>query len=481
MNVLIIANQTSSELAALTRESCLSMLPIAGKPLIEHTLESVARFSPETTTIIASRGLDSIRDFIGSGERWGLLIDVVSSRPNEPISKLQKNNEKLFTGDLLIVECNRLRGFAFNDFLQAVEEIKSSAIAFSAMTQEQPAGVHLVKNSLQEGTVDLSSVDIEQISMPEAYSWDLKTPVDLHNINMLAATGKIPTITTRGKERALGMTTGFMTQIHPRSLEAGCVHAGNHCRVHPTCTLTGNVVLNHGVVVDRHSKLENTLVLNQTYVGENLDIKNAILSGDLLIRVDTGAVVEVTDRFLTAKLGENLYDTHFANVTNQLIGIVLFLVSLPLWPIALLWSFANSPHRPVKQYSYLGNKVGRGISGRKVFSTVEFAAQPKLLKKLPLVLAIATGHIRLVGVSLCTPNELSDRTDSWETVRNSAPVGALGPTQLYLSDDVSIDEKILTDTIFAQQSSVMSSVQTCWQAIRAVLGFPVDQNNQAMG
>ena len=72
MHIIIIANHQPTALAPLTDNGSLAMLPIGGKPLIEHLLENVATVQHEKMTIVASRGFDTLRKFVGSGERWGL-------------------------------------------------------------------------------------------------------------------------------------------------------------------------------------------------------------------------------------------------------------------------------------------------------------------------------------------------------------------------------------------------------------------------
>jgi len=476
MNVLIIANHTSGELAPLIEDSALCLLKVAGKPIIEHTLEAVARFSPSSTTIVASRGLNALRQFIGSGERWGLVIDVVSSRPNESLIRLKRNNPRLFKDDLLIIECNRIRGFSYSDFLAEVKATDVEADQFSARTNGENAGLYFLRkaNNL-ETEISLNIV------MPAASTHTISNFQNYHNVNMLVAAGQIPTVLTRGKERSLGLTTGFMTRIHPRSIKSGRVHAGNNCRVHPSCALSGNVVLNNGVIIDRNSSIEDSLILSNTFVGENLEIKNAILRGDLLIRVDTGAVVQVTDRFLTAKLGESIYDAHFADISNRIFGVMLSILSIPLWPISLLMAVILRSDKIVKRKQFLSNKINARDGENRQFATFEFAVPHGLFRRLPLVLAIATGHIRLVGVSPVTPQELDDRTDGWETARNSAPSGALGPVQLFLSEATNANEKILTDAIFAQQSGKANSFHTCLQSLKLLFGMESKKHTDAFG
>jgi len=474
MNVIIIANRTSPGLSPLSDNECLAMLPIAGKPLLEHTLEAVARIKPTTVTVVGSRSLASIKRFVGIGAKWGLNLAVLSSRPNEPVNSLRRKQRDLFEGDVLVVECDRLCGFPLQEFL---DETPDDAVGwFVADTASGDAGLRRYRQPLSATDTETRQLTLSDmptvIPMKHYRVYPITTLKEFHEVNLQAAAGDIPNLTSRGRERAIGLTTGFMSKVHPRCLQLGKALVGNHCRVASNCILRGRVVINHGVVVDRGTRIEDSVIMDRTFLGENLHVKNAIVEGNTLIRVDTGAVVNITDRFLVAALGESLYNTHFADITNRLMGVMLCLLSLPLWPVALLVGWMNRPRQPYCRMQYVGNKAAPQVGEVVTFNTIEFSCERAWLRRLPLVLAIASGHIRLVGVSICAPDELGDRTDSWQTIRDSYPSGALGPTQLHLPN-ASTDEKIMADAIFAQQAATSTSAQVCWQAVRMMLGLRV--------
>lgn len=475
MKILIIANQAPKDLDLLTRGKCVAMLPVAGKPLLEHTLEAVTRLEHPTVdfadiTIVASRGLTELRHYIGNGDKWGLGISVSSSRPNAAATSLRITRDLMRDDDVLLIECDRLRSFSFTEFINEakVAEAKIPDLAFSASIDGINGGLHLLKKSptLQQG----SSINATPVEMLHGVVYPVTTGPEFHHANLAGASGDIKNLVTRGRERSLGLTTGFMTNIHPRCLKVGKLLAGNHCRAHRSSSFSGTVILNNGVVVDRNTSIENSVILDKTFIGENLQIKDSIVTGDMLIRVDTGAILQITDEFLTADLGEGIYETHFANITNRLMGLALSVLSLPLWPIALLFAVLSNADSPVTKASYVGNRDGKGPGGKKVFSTIEFNTSHGLLKRIPLVLNIALGDIRLVGVSQFTPAETEESNVSLEISRDKTPTGALGPSQLYLPGDSTVDERLLSDSIFSQQASVATSWQICWWALLRLVG-----------
>src|SRR5262245_13970577 len=59
------------------------MIPIAGKPLLEHQLELARRFDFRDVVILAHYRADLIQNHLGDGSRWGVELSVIVE--NEPL------------------------------------------------------------------------------------------------------------------------------------------------------------------------------------------------------------------------------------------------------------------------------------------------------------------------------------------------------------------------------------------------------------
>jgi len=343
-----------------------------------------------------------------------------------------------------------------------------------AWTSSEAAAIFLIRKAKGErlSPENFREQSLKRMCLPHSETYLIDTFKGLHQANLLAAAGKIAGITKRGRERTHGLTSGSMTHMEPQSLVDG---------VAPSCSLTGTVVVNNGVVIDRNTSIHDSLILNHTFIGENLDIRNSIVSGNVLVRVDTGAVLTVTDRFLIAHLGVSLYETHFASPVNRLVGVALALLSLPLWPIALCAAVIERPTAPIRRRTWLGNRHGRSVNGKLEFNTFEFDVQHPMLRQLPLVLSIIGGHVRLVGVSLFEPSELQSRSDSWQTLRDTAPCGVLGSTQLEFGPEASLEERMLNDAIFSQNRSLATTLKICWYSLKSLVVSPSKRRTDTDG
>lgn len=75
MKVVIIAGGQGTRIASVNSEIPKAMIPVGGKPVIEHQVELAKRYGyTELVFIIAHLG-DEIVNYFGDGEKWGVSID----------------------------------------------------------------------------------------------------------------------------------------------------------------------------------------------------------------------------------------------------------------------------------------------------------------------------------------------------------------------------------------------------------------------
>ena len=67
-----MAGGKGSRLATLSKGLPKPLVPVDGKPLLQHQLELLARHKVEQVTVLCGFGAAAISDFCGDGSRWGL-------------------------------------------------------------------------------------------------------------------------------------------------------------------------------------------------------------------------------------------------------------------------------------------------------------------------------------------------------------------------------------------------------------------------
>ena len=464
MRAVVLADRLGKELLPLTDQTCVALLSIAGKTLLEHALDDVVRAGIKDVVVIASAHADQVRVLVEDGRRWGVELTVVQSRGEEEPKALMKRLPANATGAMVWLRGDMFRPGLLSEFLRQAEGANRPVVhGFHA---GQFAGVSLLASG--KGKADLGSlhwpVMARGIPVPEPSDvkldagkvYRLVSLSEFHQASLDAIDGKVANLLIPGKETALGLTQGRYARVFPQSLKMGVAFVGSGSRVDASAEFHGRVAIADHVMVDKRARLTDTVVLPHTYIGELVDLRNAIIRGNDLIRVDRGTAMRVSDAFLLADLKETTIALSIEPLIHRLLGVVLLLFSLPLWPLAALAAKLESSGPMLAGKRLRGNRVAFGDFGQRErveFTAFEWCTRIPLLRYLPRLLAVINGDLRLVGVEPVTRGQAEQRVAEWEKLADSAPAGLIGPTQLRLEFDASEEERLMSDAFYAAHRS----------------------------
>ncbi|MCX7098237.1 MAG: NDP-sugar synthase [Methylococcales bacterium] len=304
MDVILFADRKGLELLPLTDDTCVPLLPLAGKMLIEHTLEALVAGGLRQAHIILSPFAEQVKAALGTGERWGMTLTYSTSRgeesPREELARLP------FTPSLpfLALRGDMARSGQCAAFLAAAEAINAPCV--HALFGGESAYMMLCRVTQHHGLESLNWT----AGLPSgAATVELDGSVAridsllaFHKVNLDAAAGRFTHLLIPGRQTALGFTQGRNTEAYPQNLKQGIALIGSQCHLHPSVELSGEVVIGDSVIIDRRVSIEASVVLPHTYIGEWVELRNAIVRGNDLIRVDHGSQLKISDAFLLADL-----------------------------------------------------------------------------------------------------------------------------------------------------------------------------------
>ncbi len=462
MRTIILADRLGHELFPLTDRTCPALLPVSGKSVLEHNIDMLANAGVKRVLIVIGSFADQIRTKFEYGRRWGIEIDYWGTRgeedPQAVLAQLPKgqhyDSQLIIRGDMLrtacIVEFLKQTESRTEPVLHGVSEGRSLGLCLCR--DDQADLMPLNWPMLIQGLPIASEASVE---ITDAHDFRMESLAAYHQTNLDAAAGRIPGLLIPGRQTALGLTQGRNSQVSSRSLKLGIAFVGSGSEVHPTAELNHEVVISDQVIIDRHAKLSDTVVLPNTYVGELVSLTNSIARGNDLIRVDIDTHVRVTDAFLLADLRQTTLGNGLSPLLNRIGGLLLLLLSLPLWPIALLSATQEKTSAQLIHSRRLrGNRIELtefGERQRNEFTAWEWATTRPLLRSLPRILAVVNGDLRLVGVEPVTTEQASHRTEEWERYADGAPAGLIGPTQLRYSSQTPEEERLLSDAYYVGQ------------------------------
>jgi len=204
-----------------------------------------------------------------------------------------------------------------------------------------------------------------------------------------------------------------------------------------------------------------------------VDLRNAIVRGNDLIRIDTLAILKISDTVLLDDLkNTGVLNKDLEATINRLAGVLLLLLSLPLWLLALVLALSQNRGKMYSVQILRGNKRlmdDLGVLQRTAFKAGEWQVKPPVLRYLPRILAVISGDLRLVGSLPVSLAAAEKRRDQWEKLADQAPAGLLGPTQLNLPIAASDEEKLLSDCVYAANYSGKANALCLLQSLQALM------------
>jgi len=462
MRALVFADRLGAELQPLTEKLSVPLLPVAGKELLIYTIEElVAAGFRDLVVVAAAHGEQVGATTLGEGERWGVNVRYVLSRGEETPSVVWSRLNLALDQAVLVLRGDVLRSPTVTGFLAAAQS-RSEPFAFCGEVDSR-GSLLLVRPGCENAGELLDSLHWgEPRPLPPEGGCDrpggslncLGGLSAFHRANLDLVAGRMPGLSVSGRTVALGFHAGRGAKVAAKSLKKGVAYVGARSRVDAAAELVGEVVIGDDVVVDRAATVRDSVILPRTYLGELVEIGNAIVAGDHLIRVDTGARLKISDAFLLGHLGGSGERARISG-WDRFLGSVLLALSLPLWPIAAIAAALSGQSPLLASRELVGNRPSEpriGTAGGR-FVARHWNTGIPVLRHLPRLLAVTRGDLRLVGVSPLSPQDSAERSEDWQLVRDQAPVGLLGPTQLTLSEDAPLEERLLSDAFYAREQN----------------------------
>jgi len=308
------------------------LLPVANRPLLDYWLETCAEQGIVHVQIILGDGAEEIEKFAGDGGRWGLHIQYGFARASEhPLDYLRQATGLWDDGVLFIAGplfLRRRQAFRPSGF-HSLEACRFSHAEETLFLFGKTAGEVAALLGGDEG----SPRGLEQIHIQPF-------PVDsipsFYGLNMKMVRGEFSRYVTAGYVESDGSSVGYNVLTPPSAHLRPPVIIGNDCRFGPMTTVGANVVIADHVIIDSHSELSNCIILQDTYIGRNLEINRKIVAGNRLISADDGTVIEIDDSWIVAR---NRPDMRTEDVVRYVIlwFIALGVSLVQLFPFCILY------------------------------------------------------------------------------------------------------------------------------------------------
>lgn len=292
MRAIILAESSQRNLSPLTKHMPHALLPLAGKSMLLHALEVLHRSSIRNVEVVAPTFHEELEDAVDLRPLLGMQVKFVPQ-----MYDLRHSKEHC-----LIIGLQTLVDIDWNDVFDQLGELEYHAqLAIKMMALSEPVAMLIppgFDGKVSDDWNDIYHTEAVQIPIPTERLVKSNSVSAYFNANVDMMKGKYKYLTSAGREFTTGHRASPKARINKKSILSKRGYFGSNSKVDKSASLFGNVVLGNNVVVDKGARVSDSIILDHTYIGANTDCINAIVSGGLMIKVDTGLCVELDDPVL---------------------------------------------------------------------------------------------------------------------------------------------------------------------------------------
>jgi len=388
--------------AGVLGERPWALLPIGSRPLLSYWLELCVDLGITDVQIILGRAAEYIEMFCGNGEKWGLNINYSLIRAeDDPQAYLSRDPERWRDGLLYIGEALFPRRRA--DF--TLENLQVLHEGCCVRHDGHPA-FFLSHNCADiDNFIRQKSCNSMACSASESARIDLTFICDVtqyYQLNMEIVRGEMSRYLSSGYSSRDKASIGYNVITPPSVTFTPPLAIGNDCRIGAISVIGPGTVISDHVLIDRQCEISDSIILSDTYVGRNLEIKGKIVSGNRIVDPEDGTCLEIEDPWLVAQTRPRDYMRDFLRAVFGW-EFALLLVVVQFIPFIFFYSIIRLLGR--------GRFVNRsywGIGGNKITIEHLVASTPvpslllmifygTSLDRFPQLLSVLSGKLWLCG------------------------------------------------------------------------------------
>jgi hypothetical protein len=400
------------------------LVPLLDKPLLQRGIEALVKAGCSRVHVFLGHSATALRNFLGEGERWG--IRITCHYRNSDLS-LGSNLRQLG------LEPEQHYFLANSDQLPPVVDADGGGRELAICWRDGEvarwtgwgvfSGAWLLNCSasefkvLEEGVLGDTQIQPVFADPPFAVTSHRELLRSVHRLM---------------DQRSQPVSMGRGSVVHPSAVVVGPVYIGNFVRIGPGVHLGPHAAVLDGALVDRGAHLVDCLVLPETYVGVDIEVRQAIAAPGKLSSIANDVVLTSLEPSFLAGVSRG-DGTAGRSLGLRLFLTVLQLLLLPLYGLArMLVPEEDSPaHLTVPM-------LGGGTRSLLLADTVAALREGKPGAWLrhfsrtffPGLGAVKLGYISFVGPELRDVSAIRQLPDYWQAIYQDIPGGLLSESLL---------------------------------------------------
>lgn len=145
IKAVVLAGGLGTRLYPLTRKTAKCMLPVNGKPLLEHIIQYLASYGFREIIVTVVNKQQQIMSYFGSGSQFSVKLHYSVERKALGTAGSLKNAERLITDTTLVMQGDTLTNFRLDEIIAFHNEKRALAtIALASVQNTKGYGLALI-------------------------------------------------------------------------------------------------------------------------------------------------------------------------------------------------------------------------------------------------------------------------------------------------------------------------------------------------
>jgi NDP-sugar pyrophosphorylase family protein len=465
-------------MSALTRFHPTFLLKIADKPIIFYIIETLAKNGIKQFDIALRENPDQIEEALANGKRWGVSItyhlaphEEYPFAPMLPAIKTWEDERVVFgIGDIL-------PEFPL-DIFKKEDSDRSLAITYPS---EIWSGWCFIQTKTLKALNKKTSLDQfgawikdSSLSLKATSFLSTQTIQDLLNSNIRVIKNTenqylLPS-TAYQVENGVWLSRGI--SLHPSVKIETPIFIGEYCQIRAGVRLGPNAIVENHCIIDKGSIVKNSLICQNSYAGENLDIQDSIVDRALLVNLVHKTSIRIREDFILSELNHGKIFISPIRFLARIIALGLFLLLAPMYIYLKLTCH-------LQKTTMVQLPADEGASQWSFFEWVAFIPGSKgrlnalqnYFKYLPLLFLVFKGIIHFVGVSPRTKEEILKLPKDWKKLYLKSKIGLITLGKLDYGTHMTEDEQYASEAYYACQMSLALDFKLFFRWLKKKLFF----------
>jgi mannose-1-phosphate guanylyltransferase/phosphomannomutase len=322
MKAVVMAGGEGSRLRPLTIQRPKPMVPIVGRPVMEHILQLLKSHGITDVVVTVQYLASAIEDYFGDGSTFGMHIDY--SREEVPLGTAGsvKNAEELLTEPFLVISGDALTDFNLSEIIKFHHNRRARATLTLAHVSnpleygviitddsghirqflEKPSWGEVFSDTINTGIYVLDpsifgyfeknkQFDFSQELFPmmlekgdpiygyiaDGYWCDVGNLAEYMKANSDVLQGHVKT-RIPGKDSGGGIWVEEGVEIAPDAQMFGPVYLGHDCKIKSGAVVHGPSCVGSYTIVDDGAQIDRSVIWNNSYIGERAELRGALVS-----------------------------------------------------------------------------------------------------------------------------------------------------------------------------------------------------------